>query len=129
MNIWNQIKVIPNGAIHAAELVGESGHLPDPEVAQARADICNGHNPSGNRCPLNDSGFAIAAPVAFAIKQLLKFKSQLNLKVDGERQLGLCSGCGCSIRLLVWQPADKVSRELSDEERVKIPAWCWKRSP
>lgn len=129
MNLWDQIKSIPYGAVHAVELIGEDGHLPSPEVAQSRADICNGQNPDCKRCFNNDLGFAIAAPVASAIKALLQFKARFNLRVKGEKQLGLCSGCGCSIRLLVWQPSDKVKRELSDEEKQKIPEWCWKLNP
>lgn len=129
MNLWDQIKSIPSGAVHLSELIGDSGHLPDREVAQARADVCNGQNPTGKRCSKNDLGFSISEPVAIAVKALLQFKSKLNLRVSGERKTGFCSGCGCSIRLLVWQPSDKVKRELSDEEKQKIPEWCWKLNP
>lgn len=121
MNLWNQIKNIPGGAKHLADWIGDGGHVVDRDEAQKRANICQ-------TCALNVPGLAITSAVASAIKAQLSLKSKIRLRVDGEKKLHNCDACGCVLRLLVWEPQERVESHLTDEERQKLPEFCWKVS-
>ncbi len=119
MNLLDQAKHIPHGVAVISKWLGSGGEVVDQEIAQARADVCN-------RCHNNVLGFKPIQTVATAVKQYLSVKNGLGLRVNGEHSLGACSACWCQLRLLVWEPQEKVQRELTDEERPKLPIWCWR---
>lgn len=121
MNLLDQVKSIPGGALHIFEWLGASATTVSQEEAQARADICL-------RCPKNVSELAIAMPVAVALKKVIAMKNRIKLRVKGERELGLCDVCGCAIRLQVWQPMPMVQSQLTEEEKQQLAIPCWKRT-
>lgn len=125
MNLLNQLKQVP----HATEIFVRwlpGGEVAAPEESQSRADICNGANPTGRRCPNNMQGMSVTAPIALAVKKYLSVKNRLNLRVRGEKQLGRCAACTCELRLLIHEPQAKVSNEITDAERPLLPIFCWK---
>lgn len=121
MNIWDEIKRIPDGTRHLADWLGSGGSVVDPATAQHRANTCL-------TCGLNQPGATVTKAVALAIKAQLGVKNKLKLRVDGEKRLHSCDACGCVLRLLVWEPQDRVESQITDEERVKLPSMCWKIS-
>lgn len=122
MTILDQIRHIPDGIKHISDWLGDGGEVVRKTDAQARADVCNrGFN--GERCPFNARGVKMSTPVALAIKRHLEVKNSLNLRVEGEKQLGTCEACGCSLRLLVWQTQDRIRLQTDGEH---LPAECWK---
>lgn len=118
MTLLDRAKSIPHGAKVIAGWLGSGGEVVEPETAQERADICL-------PCPNNVANFPVTTAVALAVKQYLGVKNKLSLRVKGEKALGTCSACGCVLRLKVWEPQEKVQNELTDEERQKLPAFCW----
>lgn len=129
MNLWDQVAKIPEGLKHLKEWIGDGGQVVDPEIAQARANICNGNTPTGHRCENNDLSASIAAPVAEAVKRGLEIKNGLDLRVQGEKALGTCSACGCSLRLIVWEEPDRIRLQTDEAESANLPAFCWKLKP
>lgn len=125
MRLFDLVKNIPHGAEVIAGWVGSGGEVVDSETSQARADTCTGRL-SGTSCPKNDLRFTPVEAVALAVKKYLSVKNSLSLRVLGERSLGTCRLCGCTLRLQVHEPQDKVKSELTDEEKQQAPEFCWK---
>lgn len=125
MTLLDQAKHIPNGIAVISKWLGSGGEVVDARVAQARANICNFGAADGKRCINNDMGIHLATTVALTVKQYLEIKNKLGLKVVGEKGLGTCSMCGCSLRLKVHEPQERVRAELTDEEKLTAPDFCW----
>lgn len=122
MNVLDRAKQITHGVQSVTEWLGSGGQVVDYETAQSRAIVCL-------ECPKNVGGWAVTNFVAMAIKRHLQVKNKLNLKVQGERKLKTCSACGCVLRLLVWEPQDRVRNQITEEELKRLPEECWKPKP
>jgi len=103
---------------------GDSGVPVSPELAQQRADICL-------KCPYNQEmpvWELFASAVAFAVKQQLKLKSELKLRVNGEENLHVCSACLCVNSLKAWTPLkfilEYTEPEVMDSFHKEEPE-CW----
>lgn len=121
MNILRRASQLANGVEVIREWLGEDGMVVDQDTAQHRANTC-----IKNKCPANITGFSVATWVAKVIRRHLEVKNQTGLRVHGEKQLHTCKECGCVLRLLIWEPQDRVTRHLSDLEKTKLPDYCWK---
>jgi len=122
MNLLERAKTIADGAKNLAIWVGSGGLVVSQEDAQARAEICL-------NCPLNEPGMAVTSEVASATRAFLEFKNQLRLRVNGEKSLHHCKGCGCVLRLLIWEPQDRIKSQMTSEEVKLSPPFCWKLKP
>jgi hypothetical protein len=120
-NLIEHIKHIPDGTSLLKDWVGNDGQVVDQETAQKRADICL-------KCPMNQSGSILTQSVASAIKRYLEFKSQIGLRVKGEKSLRHCSVCGCVNRLQIWCPDKFFSSHTTREELEKYHQDCWKKA-
>lgn len=125
MNIIEAAKQIPHGLSVIREWIGSGGEVADPFEAQARADVCTGRI-SGKPCPENDLTFSVTAPVADAVRVYLSVVNKIGLRVAGSKKLGVCRVCTCNLRLLIHEPKDKVKSEMTDEEKSRLPNFCWK---
>jgi hypothetical protein len=126
MSILEKAKHIPHGVSVISKWLGSGGEVVDQQTAQARANVCCGTNPTEAKCANNVSTSPATGAVAAAVKSYLGIKNKLGLKVGGEDELGTCQACGCVLKLIVWEPQTKVQREITDEERPRLPSWCWK---
>lgn len=117
MNLWERAKAIPHGLKVLSEWIGDGGDVVPQDVAQDRASICI-------KCPKNEARWMPSDTVAAAIKKHLEVKNKLELRVVGEKNLGTCSVCTCVIRLLIWEPQDRVKAQLQPDEIY--PNFCWK---
>lgn len=125
MNLLDQARKITHGIAVITEWLGSGGVVADPKEAQDRADICNGKNPTGRRCKHNVMDHGFTEKAALAIKEYLKVKNRLQLRVRGEKTLGTCEICSCVLRLKVHVPQSKIATELTDEEKEILPKFCW----
>lgn len=116
MNLFDQVRHIPDGIKHITDWLGSGGEIVSKSEAQERANICL-------TCAKNVKGFQVATPVALAIKAHLGVKKAMKLRVDGEKQLGSCEACGCVLRLLIWETQDRIRLQSQGEE---LPEFCWK---
>ena len=119
MNIVDRAKRIAHGVQVISEWLGEGGHVVDQEVAQHRANVCL-------KCPNNDAGFAPATATALAIRKHLEVKNKIGLRVEGEKSIHTCAACSCVLRLLIWEPQDRVKRHMTEIEKSRTPDFCWK---
>ncbi len=108
-----------DGAKNVGLWVGSGGQVVSQGEAQARADICL-------TCPSNQHTDGVTKEVALATKKFLEFKNQLELRVRGEKSLHHCLGCGCVLRLMIWEPQDRVKSQMTGEEMAVTPKFCWK---
>lgn len=122
VNLWNKAKTMVDGAANLAIWVGSGGVVVSPEEAQDRAAICL-------NCPQNKPGMEVTKEVALATRKFLEFKNQLQLRVNGEKSLFHCATCSCVLRLLIWEPQDRIKSQMTEEEIKKSPAFCWKLKP
>ncbi len=122
MNLLAKVATMVDGVTNLTTWVGSGGVVVDPSEAQSRADICL-------NCPHNQPDSNLNEVVAKAVKKFLSFKNDLDLRVQGERSLFSCTGCGCQLRLLIWEPAERIKTQMTGEELAVAPAYCWKRKP
>lgn len=127
---------IASGASILAEWWGEGGSPVAQELAQGRADTClyvkwvdaEGHGQIG--CPFNAKRTLwslLTAPVAATVKRLLQLKSNMKMSVNGEKRLGTCKICLCSLPLKVHAPIKFIAEETDQEMLKEAPAFCWVR--
>lgn len=121
MNLSERVKSIVNGAATLLEWTLD-GTIIEPEKAQARADICTGRL-SGKTCPNNVPDWEFTEQVSDAVRRIVGLKNDLNLKVQGEKQLFACAACGCALRSKVWLELKTILPE--PQERVKYWEKCW----
>ncbi len=119
MNLFDKVSTMVDGVKNLTTWLGSGGLCVSQEVAQSRADICNYGGPERRPCHLNRQGGAVTQDVALATKKFLEFKNNLELRVNGEKSLYGCAGCGCVLRLMVWEPQDRVKAQMSGEE-IKV---------
>lgn len=126
MNLLDKVATMVDGAKNLTLWLGSGGLCVSQEEAQGRADICNKAGPNGGPCPLNKEGSEITKEVADATHAFLRFKNELELKVQGERSLKHCEACGCVLRLMIWEPLDRVQKQMDAAELKLTPSYCWK---
>jgi hypothetical protein len=119
MNLLEKVKTMAEGIANLTLWVGSGGVVVDQDEAQARADVCLG-------CPLNQPGMEVSKEVALATKKFLEFKNGLDLRVKGEKSLHHCKGCGCVLRLLIWEPQPRIKEQMNAAEIQVTPQFCWK---
>lgn len=119
LNLFDQVKNIAHGVQSITEWLGSGGVVVDQETAQKRANVCL-------TCPNNIPSIIVTEAVAMAIKRHLSVKNEVGLRVDGEKSLHSCSVCSCVLKLLIWEPQSNVTAQMTETEKAKLPAHCWK---
>lgn len=114
------------GARIISDWLGAGGVTVDRELAQDRADICSGRN-SDHRCPFNVSEPGAAAIAGESLKKLVEIKNDAQLRVQGEKSLGMCGVCNCHISTKVWTPIRHVKKHTTDGIAAALPFHCWQR--
>lgn len=111
-----------NGA--AALLEGFGDSPPSQEVAQSRANACL-HGEEGNPCRFNHrGGFSLTALASSIIHAQRQKKLELNLRVEGEENLGVCRVCSCYMPLKVWLSTKILFDHTDDSAIQRFPDWC-----
>lgn len=122
MYLIDKVQTMVDGVKNITLWLGSGGVCVSQQEAQARANICI-------TCPLNKHTSYVTKEVADATHKFLEFKNGLDLRVNGERSLYHCAGCGCVLRLLIWEPQDRVKSQMTGEEVAVTPNFCWKLKP
>lgn len=116
MNFFERASQLISGAKTLTDWLGAGGMPVGNELAQSRADVCL-------KCPMNVKDWDMIESIADAIKKQVELKNHLNLRVDGEKSLHICSACGCVMRLKVHVPLRLCLPEAN--ERDKYHPSCW----
>lgn len=117
--LLEKVRSIPRGVETIREWLGtDDGACVPQELAQKRADVCL-------KCPRNELGGFVSEIVAEAVKRHLEIKSDLGMRVSGEKQLGRCRMCECQMRLKIWVPLSIVRKHLTPEQYDSAPTPCW----
>ncbi len=117
--LLEKVKTMADGVKNLTAWVGSGGEVVAQDVAQERANICF-------KCPLNQRGMGITGEVAEATLRFLEFKNSLDLHVADEEKLHHCFNCGCVLKLLIFEPQDRVVAQMTDQEKSEAPEHCWK---
>lgn len=110
-----------NGVRILSDWLGSGAQVVDKETAQKRANVCI-------KCPMNQNGNMVTKAIAWAIKEQTDLKSELELRVDGEKSLHSCAVCSCWLKLKIWIPMNQLRSEETPEDKAKWPAWCWMKT-
>jgi len=119
MNFLEKSKQLADGAATITDWLGSGALVVPQQQAQNRANVCL-------KCAMNTPGGVLVETVAKAIKEQLRLKKHLELRVDGEKKLLSCSGCSCYLRLKIWLPIDRLG--LDAESLEKFDQSCWQRT-
>ena len=117
MNLIEQAKQYAEGIKTLTAWLGAGAVTVDPRTSQDRADVCL-------KCPQNVEVKLIES-IASAIKRQVELKNKLGLRVNGEKSLHTCSGCGCALRLRIHVPIQSLG--LDEEELNRFDSACWMR--
>lgn len=101
------------------ELAG--GNVVSRELSNERAKNCS-------TCIKNESGdltsfFTEAA--ARLIRLQLETRNNMKLRTDHDPLLGVCSACGCILKLKVHAPLDIILKHLKPEAKEALASNCW----
>lgn len=118
----NKLQQIKNFGGLYAQWIGAGLKPVHPDQSQKRANICL-------KCPHNDMTLTIAdvfkGKVADTVRRQIELKNHMQLRVEGEKRLGICDICECVLRLKVHVPLQFID-ENTDEETAKLfPEHCW----
>lgn len=116
MTLLERARHMKDGVSILLDWLGSDWMPVDKELAQSRADVCL-------QCPLNKLQFSLTGEIAMAIKRQMELKKHLSMRVKGEKSLGQCEGCGCYLRLKVWERLERILP--TPEERGNYWDQCW----
>lgn len=78
------------------------------------------------KCPMrSDDTSLLKETVASAVRAQIELKNKENLRVDGEKSLGVCSACKCVLRLKVWCPMQTIKANTDEETFKSLHPDCW----
>jgi hypothetical protein len=120
MNVLDKASRMIHGVRVLSDWIGDGGIVVAQEDAQKRADVCIS-------CPLNQKSNTVSDKVAANIKRQRELKSQLELRVTGEKSLYTCQACLCNLPLKVWIPTQNLKLGENKETLSKYDANCWMR--
>lgn len=66
---------------------------------------------------------SIKGKIADHVKQQIELKNSMQMRVDGEKSLGICDACGCVLRLKVWVPIQHIKDNTEDD--TEFADGCW----
>jgi hypothetical protein len=115
----NSIKQLWGGAVEIFEWLRAGGHVVTFKEAQWRTNVCN-------TCSKNVEVGKLKLFIAWFVRKALEIKNRTNLRTRDAGSLGQCQDCGCVLRILVLEPQDRIEPFLDDEDRGRLPKFCWK---
>ncbi len=104
-----------------SQWIGEGLRPVPKEQAQERANVCL-------KCPLNQpkrTGEFLKTEVALLVRRQIELKNQMNLRIDGEKSLHICTGCGCSLKLKPWVPIEMIRNTTDITKLNQSEPRCW----
>jgi hypothetical protein len=123
MSLLNQLRQTLAGAVVIRDWLGEGGNPVPQTLAESRAAICV--NCPENRQP---NWWDIHKDkIALAIRKMLAFKNDCEMRVNSEYKIQMCRVCGCCLRLKVWTPITHIRDNVPQEALDKAPDYCWMR--
>ncbi len=123
---------LPSGSSRSARLAVEGvrtiaewelagGNIVPHEQSNRRAQICS-------TCVKNETGDLLTfftETAAKLIKLQLETRNNMKLRTDFDPLLGVCSGCGCVMKLKVHCPAEIILKKMSPETKAALASNCW----
>lgn len=121
MNLLNEFSNDADGlAIIKDWLV--DGESVDRPRAEGRSRICL-------QCPMHRPELwwekFVKDPIAQTIRKWLEIKNKTALVLSHENELGMCSVCGCCLRLKCWTKLKHILAHTKPETMARYPSECW----
>ena len=127
MNVLREIRNDVNGSKVLLDWIGE-GVPASQEHANSRACVCL-HGNEGVECPYHKAARwwerFFKDPIATAIRKQIELKSRMKLETPYDKDLKMCSVCGCCISTKVWVPTEHIKAHTPTAVMKKFPPWCW----
>jgi hypothetical protein len=92
----------------------------EQDEAERRAIICM-------RCHFNNPFTGCASCTRGKLRDLVK-KITSNRHTQRDSELHVCNICGCGLAALVHFPLDILDRHFSEDQKQRLPDWCWKKT-
>ena len=127
MNILDKAKDLAVGAQIIRDWLGDGCTVVPRPQAQERADICTGRI-SGVACPHNKTGFTFGGEAGKLIRKMVELKNGLDIRVQGEKSLGVCDACSCDLKTKIHVPMDYLKSHTTEDEAKQFPPICWQRT-
>ena len=127
MNILDKAKDLAVGAQIIKDWLGEGGVIVDKELSQDRADVCTGRI-TGVACPMNKIGFSFGGEAGKLIHKIIEIKNGYDIRVKGEKALGVCEACSCDLKTKVHVPMSYLQSHTTEAEAKEFPPICWQRT-
>lgn len=106
-----------------ADWLGQDGKPVAAEVSERRAAVCA-------ICSLNKQGDLLTVftkPAANLIRRQLEERKQLKLSTSKDALLGVCSACGCPLKLKLHVPLEIIKAHTPSEQEGNLDPGCWIR--
>jgi hypothetical protein len=113
----NPILEFIGGAFEITRWLKDGGVVVDQKTAETRASFCQ-------TCSKNVPVGKLKQFIAFLTRKILERKNRRKLTIPG--RLGQCKDCGCVLNLLLLEEQKRIEPYLTDEERQRLPSFCWK---
>lgn len=127
MNILDKAQNLAVGAQIIKDWLGDGGTTVDQTLAQERADVCTGRI-TGVACPMNKIGFSFGGEAGKLIRKMVEIKNGLDIRVHGEKTLGVCDACSCDLKTKVHVPMEYLQSHTPEAEAKEFPPICWQRT-
>jgi len=130
MNVISQIimelRQTADGAAVLDDWLGEGGEPVPLHQAELRTTSClTGDN--GKPCRFNRAPKwwekMFKDPIAAAIRKHIAIKNQIGLHLSHEKDLHMCSRCGCCLLLKPFVPIEHIKAHHRPE--IEYPPYCW----
>lgn len=118
---FKQLGRLGKGVLTLANWLGDDGVPVEATLSEQRAITCAD-------CPKNAKGDLFSfftKPASELIRRQLEERNALNLSTTQDEQLGICSACGCPLRLKVHVPLSFIRAHMSTEDTTKLDPRCW----
>ena len=128
MNLIDEAKQDAAGLATIKDWLGE-GVAVRPEHAAGRASVCL-FGREGMECFYHHSAHwweIFKSPIADAIKRQIELKASMSLTTPHDKELKMCSACGCCMAVKIWVPIQHIKAHTPDFMLAKFPSFCWQR--
>jgi len=101
--------------------LGSGGVPVDRKQAELRSLYCV-------PCPMNEriswrSVFKVSVAKAIIQQERIRTGAEMVLTLD--KELGICSACGCYLRLKLWTPLKHILDHTSSDDLGELDEKCW----
>lgn len=120
---FKKLGQIKTGAITIGDWLGHGGVPVAETLSGKRAEVCA-------TCPKNQQGDPdgfFTKGASEILRRQLAERDQMKLSTPQDEKLGVCSACGCPLKLKVHCPLEFIKRHMPAAQTAELDPECWVR--